>query len=573
MTTTPMMSQYKKIKSENKDSILLFRLGDFYEAFNDDAKEISKILNITLTGRGKGETRVPMAGIPHHALPSYLRRLIKAGKKIAIAEQMEEAQTGKIVERKVIKIVTAGTVTDLYSLDDATNNYLLAIHFDKKSSLWDIAYADLTTGEFRTVVFEGKSQSEFPKDVASFIFKTQPNEILIPRDLVALGNNFSKTSFVQVVDQVDWSIEKSTRILKDHFETDTLKGFGYQNNAPDLVSAGIILYYLKDSQKTNLEHIKSIKKLDNNIYMDLDPSTIRNLELIWPISSDNKAATLFGVLNKCDTPMGQRLLKRWILSPLKSIEKIERRFDAISELIKDPIKLSAIKEKLAEFCDIERVVSKIGTGSLNARDLLFLASTLEKVIKIAGLTEQLTNPLLNINQNFKGAELSILEEIIKLINTAIEEDPPTTITEGGIIKKGYNAELDEIKELQEKGSNWLRDLQAKEQERTGISSLKIKFNNVFGYYIEVSKSNLDKVPSNYIRKQTLVNAERFFTEELKEWENKILGANDKAAQLEYAIFNEIKNKLIEQIPLLLEIGNKISVLDVICSFTFIARNH
>jgi len=560
---TPMMKQYNKLKAQNNDAILLFRLGDFYEAFDDDAKEIAKILNITLTGRGKSENRIPMAGIPHHAMKRYLKRLVRAGRKVAIAEQMEEPQAGKLVEREIVKIVTAGTISDIDYLDEAQNNYLSAIY--EKDAIYHLAFTDLTTGEFHTISFGNFA------DLENEIYRLRTNEIITDDATKGKIERNSPHISITVPESEVWNAEKNYTLLKAHFKISNLKSFGYKKHDPELIPAGVIFDYLQQTQKSSLEHIKKITKINRSIYMNLDPATITNLELIHSRDQDKKDASLFGILNHCKTAMGQRKLRSWILNPLIKIEPLQKRLDAVDELISDPVKLSEIQEALDNICDLERVVSKIGTGSINARDLLYLKTSLEQIKRIEELTDKYKSELVNLLQNLSKKEQESIQSLVELIENSITDDPPNTIMEGGMIRQGHNAELDEIKKIETKGKDWLKELQVQESKSTGIASLKVKFNNVFGYYIEISKSNLDKVPEDYIRKQTLVNAERFVTEELKEWENKILNASDKANALEYEIFEFLRDEVANHIDLLQKLASIISSIDVFANFAQIAR--
>ena len=568
--STPMMQQYDEMKKKHSDAIILFRLGDFYEAFNEDAKTISKILNITLTGRGKDDNRRPMAGIPHHALKRYLKRLVNAGKKVAIADQMTEPEAGKLVEREVTKIITAGTISDIDYLDESNNNYLLAVFSalknksNKESAEYFLSYCDLTTGEFHTATLYDFN------DLMNQIYRLHPSEIICPPELEPKLKNSLYKLAIQSTDQSLWEFEKNYKLLTEHFNLKSLKSMGYDKDDQEVIPAGVVFDYMRQTQRTNLEHIKKITKINKTDYMNLDRATIQNLEIIYSRDPENPNASLFGILNECQTAMGQRKLRQWLLNPLINKELIEERLDAVEELIKDPIKLSSIRDSLDNICDLERVVSKIGTGSITARDLLYLKTSLQKIIELTESTKNYKNILINTHKKI-GIKKNDLISIISIINQSITEDPPNTIMEGGIIKEGYNSELDEIKITEKEGKNWLKKLQTEEIERTGISSLKVKYNSVFGYYIEVSKSNLDKVPDNYIRKQTLVNAERFITEDLKLWEDKILNANDRANALEYELFNGIKNEVAKHIELLQELGDVVSVLDVLANFAHLSR--
>ncbi len=563
--STPMLEQYNKLKKANQDTILLFRLGDFYEAFDEDAKDISKILNITLTGRGKNENRKPMAGIPHHAIKPYLKKLVMAGRKVAIAEQMEEPQAGKIVEREIVKIITAGTITDIDSLEESANNYLAAVYIPPKSKGYCLAYCDLTTGEFKTESFQNI------KELREELFTLHPNELITQQALVEPLKSILPALSIQVPEETIWVTDKNETILKFHFSVQSFKSFGYEKGDMELIPAGVILDYLRQTQKTDLQHIKKLTKQIKTDYMNLDPATINSLELVWPMRSENSKATLFGILNRCQTPMGQRKLRNWILHPLVNQTLLQNRHNAVEELIKDPIKLSQLIGSLDNICDMERIISKIGTGSLNARDLLFLKTSLQKIVSLYEQTSSFSNEVINMSRLLTGLELEKLIKTNELIDSAIDDDPPITITEGGFIKQGFNKELDEIKIIETHGKDWLKQLQAEEIQKTGISSLKVKFNNVFGYYIEISKSNLDKVPPNYIRKQTLVNAERFITQELKDMESKILSAKDRANQMEYDLFNQVKAEVSNHIETYQKLAQIISNIDVLSNFANLSR--
>ncbi len=560
---TPMMQQYDELKSKHKDAILLFRLGDFYEAFNDDAKKISKILNITLTKRGTKKNARPMAGIPHHALKNYLKKLIDAGEKVAIAEQTEEPQAGKLVNREITKIITKGTISDIDFLDEARNNYLGALYKNKKQRFY-LAFIDLTTGEFKI----GEFRSE--KNLENEIYKLNINEILIKQKLLSNFQKKFKETIFQLVDEELWQLDFAKKILQEHFNINSFNGFGFSNDYEGLIPAGIILDYLRQTQKTSLEHITKIQNYQINNFMNLDATTINSLELIYNIRANKNNATLFSILNKCQTPMGQRLLRNWILHPLKDKKKIQKRLDATEQLFKNPEINEEIREQLDNVYDIERIISKIGTNSINARDLLALSNSLDKFLNLKNLLKDFDNDLINLN-TIKQEHIDIIKSIIDLISKAITDDPPTTITEGGIFKKGFNKELDEIRNIMKNGKQWINNFQAEEIRKTGITSLKVKYNNVFGFYIEVTKANLNKIPDNYIRKQTLVNAERFITEELKNWEDKILNAQNNANQLEYELFLKLKDKISKFIKLYLTIAHLMAIIDVLSNFAHIAR--
>lgn len=568
--STPMQQQYYKLKEKYPDCILLFRLGDFYEGFDEDAKILAKILGITLTGRGATEKRTPMAGIPFHSLPQYLPKLVNAGYKVAIAEQLEAATPGKLVEREVVKVITAGTYFDDSALLSDENNYLGCIYSQKikSNTLWGYSLVDMTTGEFS--VFEIIGNNEIPSEIYNEIENRKLNEILVSSSDSLLQSRLQKFNLTKFDDDY-LDIADSRKILSDQFETNSLKGFGIEDMSAALISASEIIRYLKDTQKTDLKHLKSITKLNISDHMILDESTIRNLELFGNIEND-KNSTLYGVLNKCQTPMGQRLLRKYILEPLKDSKKITLRHECVEELFDNAQLNNSIIGILNGIYDIERLLGKIGLSSANARDLKSLQLSLEKI-----------DQLRHVEYKFNSESLSKIFEMIlnsseiahisNLIENSIASEPAPTITEGNIIKTGYDIKLDEIRGLTKNGKDQILLIQQKEIQSTGIPSLKIKYNGVFGYYIEISKSNLAKVPDSYIRKQTLVNAERYITEELKEWEEKVLGAEGKQVKMEYEIFCKIRNEIAQYIPILQELSKSISQLDVFTNFAQIAREN
>lgn len=559
---TPMQKQYNEIKEKHADAILLFRLGDFYEAFNEDAKVISDVLDITLTGRGKGETRIPMAGIPYHALDNYLYKLVQAGYKIAIAEQLTEAGTGKMVERGVTKIVTSGTFTDTKNLKEDQNNFIAAIYLHEKlPKRFFLAYLDVTTGEFNVQEFENF------KDMANEIAKLSPTEILISDKFKSLDLGLKNYRKEYVYDS-DFDLARAYEHLTRHLKTPNLKGYGLSETDLNLIPAGVLLSYVKDNQKTELEHINSIRKLENLKYMKLDPSTIMNLELVSNIRSDANN-NLFKVLNHCATSLGMRLLRNWLLMPLIDKNEISRRHDCVEYLFSKPELIAKCEERLCEVMDIERLISRIGTGNINGRDLVGLKNSLIAISAISKILSEskIENDLLKIA---KGTALDNYSFVTELIEKSINEECPVVFDHGGVIKKGFNQDIDELKKLRDEGSFFIEKLQEKERERSGISTLKVRYNKVFGYYIEISKANATKVPLDYIRKQTLVNAERFITPELKEFEDKVLTAEEKLIQLEIKQFQEILNQLREYIPVTQLVAKYTAMLDVFVNFANLA---
>lgn len=560
---TPMQEQYQKIKLEYPDYVVLFRLGDFFEAFDDDAITLSKVLGITLTGRGKDDNRKPMAGIPHHALKTYLPKLISEGIKVAIADQMEEATPGKIVDRQITKVITPGTIIDENSLESGKNNYIAAIFENKKNYM--IAYSDISTGEFNLI--ENLNEKIFLNELN----KISPKEILIQDENINTKININ-TKF-EKLEKDDLNYELNLKKLKQHFKVHSLKSFGIDEDSKEKINIlGALLTYLEKTQRTSLKHFIDINIVNVSEYMTLDPETIRNLELIYSTNGSSNN-TLYSLLNECKTAMGKRLLANWLLHPLIKSEKIQQRLNCVKNFYENPRICSEINELLNEISDIQRISGRIGVNIAHPKDILGLKHSLKKSLDIIKLIE--TSPelekseVLKLLTNFKIQEN--IKEIIELIEKSISEDAPAIANEGNIIQKKYNSEVDELREIKTNSKLILAEIQKREIERTSISSLKISFNNVFGYYIEVTKTHLAKVPEDYIRKQTLANAERFITPELKDLETKILTAEDKLIKLEFALFDEIRQKLAEKLAEILEISNLISQIDIFAAFGYIAR--
>lgn len=567
--STPMLQQYKSLKKKYSDSILLFRLGDFFEAFEDDAKTISKVLGITLTGRGKGDSRIPMAGIPHHALKQYLPKLIERSYKVAIADQLEPAVSGKLVARDVVKVYTAGTLVDENMLRDYENNYLATVAFDKKSGSWGIAFCDVSTGEFKTKEYPNTKESEIPRALMEELFRIRPAEVLVSRKISEEVREQLSKFTLQLQEQSDFDLLQNQRLLLNSFKIRSFKPFGLENSTSGVIASGVLYQYLLDTQKTDLGHITKIEKLPDKGYLELDENSIRSLELFYSMRGEQKY-TLFNCLNECQTPMGQRLLGNWLLRPLQDEKKINKRYDNIDELLSNWTLVEEIATRLSEIVDTQRLLSRLATGSINARDLLFLKKSLIEAVEIFELIKNAELQYLSENLPRDEATKAI-KEIISLLSKSIKEDPVLTITEGNIIKKGFDSKLDEINSEAEKGREFIKNLQEQEREVTKIPNLKVGFNNVFGYYIEISKSQVEKVPSNYIRKQTLVNAERYVTDELKHWEKIVLSAQGKASEIEYQIFEKLRKEIIEQIGHLEAVNNSIALIDVYTNFAHLSR--
>lgn len=538
--STPLMRQYAQVKARYPDTILLFRMGDFFETFEDDAKVTARVLGITLTRRGNGAAgEIPLAGFPHHALEAYLPKLLKAGHRVAICEQLEDPRLAKgIVKRDVIEVVTPGVAFSDKLLEQKRNNFLAAVALPGPLATGTdrvgLAFVDVTTAEFRV--------AEFPlRQLAEHIGALEPAEMLVQRRDAGTLEQILRGTAAGITTKIDdWVFHEdhARDILTDHFHTQSLKGFGLEQYTIGVNAAGVILHYLQETQKANLLHIRRITPFDVEDHIVLDPSTKRNLEITSSIAGGN-TGTLFAVLDRTRTPMGGRLLQRWIHQPLNRLEPIRARLDAVTELRTGGEVRRAVVEHLSRIGDLERLSARICTARSGPRDLVALMRILAEIGRLRETTARLTVPALA----GVHAALHPLPGVIALIGTAIEHDPPATLAEGGVIRQGYDARLDELRDLTTNGKRWIADLQAHERERTGISSLKVGFNNVFGYYIEITNTHKDKVPPEYIRKQTLTGAERYITPALKEYEEKILHAEERILALETELFNGLRLKV------------------------------
>lgn len=558
---TPMMQQYMAVKNKYKDCLVFFRLGDFYELFFDDALVASRVLGITLTKKSCGtEEKAPMCGVPYHAVDTYLRKLIKEDFKVAICEQLTDPSESKgIVERDVIRVVTPGTVIEDVMLDDKENNFILSISFS--NSKVGLAFADVSTGDF---YIEELNEDEITSQLSSEIFRINPKEIIINDEEYLKKPKYSFLSdrgkyFISPYHKWAFEYETAYKALLRHFNTLNLDGFGCMGYTDGIRAGGALIEYLCDTQKNSLSHINSITPYETNRYMKLDEHTRRNLELTRTIMHGSKKGSLLSVLDKTQTPMGGRLLHRWLEQPLQSKVEIDERLNAVCELYDDLIKRDEISALLNEIYDIERITSKIAYGSINPKDCIMLSNSLDN---LPSLKELLKNVSSNILKEC-FMQLDPMEDINELLKSAIIDEPPTAVKEGGIIKVGYNSEVDTLRDATINGRKWIAKLEATEREETGIKNLKIGYNKVFGYYIEVTKSYYDQVPYRYTRKQTLANAERYVTDELKEIENIILNAEDKLIKLEYELFNQIKDNLSEQINRIKNTSKVIAQIDAI----------
>ncbi|MDD4563725.1 MAG: DNA mismatch repair protein MutS [Candidatus Nanoarchaeia archaeon] len=559
MKLTPGMQQYMKVKNENPDCIILFRMGDFYETFFDDAKTIARELQITLTSRGKGETKAPLAGIPYHALDPYLAKLVKKGYKVGIVEQIEDPKKAKgLVKRDLVRIVTPGTVIENLILDKESNNYILS--FVKENENYALSYCDVSTGEFMCCNLN-------KKDFLNEINRLNPSEIIysdIFNDEIILNSLKSKFNLSKYNNRFFY-IEKAKSTLIEHFNVLNLEGFGIDESSL-ICSCGALLSYIKEKQMNNVLHINKIKVYRISDFMYLDNSTIRNLELTKNIINDSRDATLLSVIDKTITPMGKRLLKKWITSPLIEKEKIIERLDAVEELKNNLIYRHDLRECLKNVYDIERLIGRVSFKNANPKDLISLGNSLKYIPKIKDL---LTNSKSSLLKSFSN--ISDLEKPKEIILNSIKEDPSTLVNEGNIIREGYNKELDELRKIRKDARSYLANLEEKEKERTKIKSLKIRYNKVIGYFIEITKSNLNLVPEDFIRKQSQVNSERFVTEELKELELKILSAQDKIYELEYNLYMEVLDSLRDYIHEVQYVANSISIIDVLSSFSIVSQ--
>ena len=567
---SPMMQHYMETKKEYPDCVLFYRLGDFYEMFFDDALTVSKELEITLTGKDCGlSERAPMCGVPFHALDSYLYRLVQKGYKVAIAEQMEDPRQAKgLVKREVIRVVTPGTITSSQVLDETKNNYLMGIVY--MDGIYGISTADISTGDF--MVTEVDSDRELFDEINKF----SPSEIICNNAFYMSGVDMDelKNRYQVVISALDsrfFGEESCRRILMEHFKVGALVGLGLEDYATGIIAAGAVMQYIYETQKSTLEHITTITPYSTGQYMVIDTSTRRNLELVETMREKQKRGTLLWVLDKTKTAMGARLLRACIEQPLIHRDEIIKRQNAVEELNMNYISREEICEYLNPIYDLERLIGRISYKTANPRDLIAFRSSLEMLPYIKRILGEFNSELLAE----LGRELDPLQDIFQLIGDAIVEDPPITVREGGIIKDGYNQEADKLRQAKTEGKNWLAELEAKEKEKTGIKTLKVKFNKVFGYYFEVTNSFKDQVPDYYIRKQTLTNAERFTTDELKQLEDIIMGAEEKLVSLEYDLFCEVRDKIGAEVIRIQKTAKSIAGIDVFCSLSVVAtrRNY
>ncbi len=554
------MKQYLSIKERYPDTILFYRMGDFYEMFFEDAVVASKALEITLTSRNKNDNSpVPMCGVPYRAANGYIGKLIKGGFKVAVCDQVEDPALAKgLVKREVVRVITPGMVLEDTFLDESNNNFVLGVTRTKDQ--FALACLDISTGTFRV------TESGNDRAVMEEALRISPSEVILPGtnqpdpffdDIKAM---FGETA-ITFLDERDFSYARSRQVLTEHFNTLTLEGFGCEHLRAAVSAAGGLMAYVRETQKQKLGHIDTIETYFLDSFLWLDDMSCRNLELLRNLRSDSRQGTLLSVLDKTLTPMGGRLIRQWLRYPLLNRQDIEARLDAVQEVSGDHTRRTDLRENLKSVYDLERLASKIGMGHCSARDFLALKQSLGQLPTILERLSLLSSPL------FKGLDnITVLTDLADFIDAAIREDAPPTIHEGGMIKPGFNDQLDNLIRISRDGKGWLVQLEADEKTKTGISSLKVRYNKVFGYYIEVSKAQSKSVPAHYVRKQTLVNAERYITDELKNFENEIMGAEEKRASMERDIFNEIRSAIVERIPEIQRVAKFLARIDCLLSF-------
>ena len=559
---TPLSRQFNQIKAKYPGAILLFRVGDFYETFGQDAVKASKILGIVLTRRNNGNADAELAGFPHHSLDTYLPKLVRAGERVAICDQLEDPATVKgIVKRGVTELVTPGVSFNDQVLDNKRNNYVAAISLEEKSATYGIALLDISTGEF--MCSQGPL-AYIQKLVQSFL----PAEILYPKKhrnvfIDAFGEQFHSFTMEEWI----FTHEFTYPLLTQHFKTKNLKGFGIENSPLGIISAGVILHYLAETEHRAIGHISSIQRIEEDKYVWLDRFTIRNLELIHP--TQEGGVPLIALIDQTLTAMGGRLLRKWLVLPLKELKTIEHRQEGVAGLLASENLLDQVSELLKPIGDLERMISKVAAGRINPRELNALKKALQQIPEIKTLLSASTSSSLS----GLAASLDSCAELVEKIDSILREDPPVLMHQGGMIKSGYLAELDELHGLSSSGKNFLADIQKREIERTGITSLKVSYNKVFGYYLEVTNAHKDRVPPEWIRKQTLVNAERYITEELKIYEEKILSAEDKISVIEFRLFQELVSEALGYITQIQQNALGIATLDVVASFATVAKKN
>jgi DNA mismatch repair protein MutS len=569
---TPMMAQYRRIKGElPKDALLLFRLGDFYEMFFEDAQTGAQILNLALTARNG----VPMCGLPFHAANGYISKILRAGRKVAICEQLEDARPGKLVKREVTQILSPGTHFDERMLTAEKNNFLAAISPNGKN--FGLALVDLTTGEFLTTEVEDETA------LLAELERLRPAEIIFPSEKTTVRDSL-RDSFKILNGYDDWTFAPETAVftVREHFKVASLDGFGLKDKTAAVGAAGGALHYLTQHLRRDAQNLTRISFYQRSDYLALDYTTLRHLEILEPLRHDApRNSSLYGALNRTATPMGARLLRNWLSQPLATVEPIRQRQAAVQTFIENSLALEGFRTQLIKIRDLERTIGRLSSGSGNARDLAALRIALEQIPNLKQALSQLVSAPSSalIKEDAKpgalierlNSQISELPTLVETISRAIVDEPPLAVKEGGMIRDGFDSALDELRAAMRGGKDWIAKLQQQEIEKTGIASLKVRFNSVFGYYIEVTKSNLEKVPAHYIRKQTVANGERFITPELKEMEGKILGAEERALKLEYELFQRLRENVLGHLKDIQQTAGALAQLDVLASFAETAR--
>ncbi len=565
---TPMMRQYLETKKEYSDCILFYRLGDFYEMFFEDAEVVSRELELTLTGKSCGlEERAPMCGVPYHAVDSYLTRLVSRGYKVAVCEQVEDPRLAKgLVKREVVRIVTPGTNLDTCALDESKNNYIMSIVY--VDSRYGISAADVTTGDY--FVTEVDSERKLLDEISKYM----PSEVICNEAFLVSGLDLEELRHrlgmaIYPLDAWYFDDQMACQTLTDHFHVASTDGLGLEDYDCGVIAAGSLLKYLQELQKTSLEHMTKLEPYSTSRYMVIDSSTRRNLELVETLREKQKRGTLLWVLDKTKTAMGARMLRSYVEQPLIDRMQIEQRLDAVAELKKNMICREELREYLNPVYDLERLISRVVYQTANPRDLIALKTSLKMLPPIRAMMEDFSSELLIRMRE----ELDPLEDIWQLIEASIEEDPPISVREGGMIRSGFDEQVDRLRSARTEGKSWLARIEEEEREKTGIKNLRIKFNKVFGYYLEVTNSYRDMVPDYYIRKQTLTNAERYITPDLKELEETILGAEDKLVALEYDLFCRIRSQIASQVERIQKTAKAIANIDVFASLALVAEHN
>jgi len=567
---TPMIQQYLQIKARYNDAILFFRMGDFYEMFFDDAKKASKILQIALTTRGKniGED-IPLCGIPYHAIDSYLPKLLDKGIKVAICEQLEEPGQGKkIVRRDVVKVVSPGTVTDPAYLNPKSNNFMISLSFGK--GVTGISVLDISTGEFSVTEFNGTDRLRLINE----IIRIEPSEVLLPSAnqkafKEEITSSLLRPPFISPFEDWKFDYETARRALLSKFGVSSLEGFGCEGMSSAISSAGAMIQYLEETQKENLKHINRLRTINNGEYMVLDGTTIKNLEVLRSQADGSRENTILNIIDDTATAMGGRLLRQWLLKPLLDVDEISERYNSIDEFIERSQERRKVRDELSEIQDIDRLIGKLANGNAGPRDLAALRFSFERLPLVKKLMAPCESKLLHS----LSLEVDAHEELTLYLKKALVDSPPLNIRDTGAIREGFNPELDELRNLKNNTKDFISSLEREERERSGISSLKVGFNRVFGYYIEVTKSNLNNVPADFIRKQTLTNGERFITPKLKEYEERILTAEEKIKEIEIRIFNELIANVSSHIRAIQKTAYAVAEIDVLSTLASVAEKN